>query len=482
MPEKLKIMVLDDEPEITKGLKRMLFKEGYEVIEVNDPMKVEEYLLYTNLSLLVTDFNMPGLDGLGVLDIVKKTKPELPVIFLTGVLDLETAVEATRSGAAEYLTKPVNTQKLVAAVKKHVLVDEAIPEDVAELIKKQKVLDEDDEAADPDKIVLEDEIISTETIPKGFVELRFEDILPGQMISFALYIQIFNKRTKRFSLRKVCQENTVFTTGLRNILAKRNLASAYIHEKDYRAYLEYITALKSSPHFNIERVTNQKKLVLYGKAVEAVTEILNKPVENKSITSAIGLVDHMFQTMVDDPVTYNDLFKLFQRDDTIFSHSANVCLLSVSFGIYLGLDPKRVKVLGLGTLFHDLGMNRVDRKILEKRRPLTEPEWREIKLHPERGYAILKSSVIVPLSSLKIVLEHHEKDDGTGYPRGIAGEKINMMAKICRLVDKFDSMTTDKPYRKGFLAPEALKRIYWEESDETMKKVVLKFIQFLGGQ
>jgi len=222
--------------------------------------------------------------------------------------------------------------------------------------------------------------------------------------------------------------------------------------------------------------------VLYNKAVESVTEILSEPIANKNITAAINLVDDLFQAMVTDPVTHRDLFRLFQRDDTIFNHSANVCLLAVSFGTFLGLDAKKVKVLGLGALFHDLGMNRIDKKILAKKAPLTDHEWREIRLHPERGYSILKSSVIVPLASLRVVLEHHEKEDGSGYPRGIKHDKISTMARICRLVDKYDAMTTEKPYRKAFKASEALKRIFWEESDARFQQVIKKFVHFLGGQ
>jgi len=475
-------MVLDDEPPITKVVARFLKSHGYEVIEVNDPLKVEEYILYTDLSLLITDVNMPGMDGLDVLELVKKSKPNLPVLVLTGVSTVETAVQATKLGAAEYLTKPINNESLLKAVQNHIQVDQALPEGVKELINETVVAEEDQGFVEADKILLKDEIASTESIPDGLVEIKFEDILSGQFLPFALFIQIYNKKTKRHYLRKISKENTVFTSGLKDILQQRQLASVFIREQDYSAFLEYFNAVKFSPGFQHQKIRDNKRLLLYGKAVEAVTDILSDPADNQNIKAAVDLVDGLFKTIVEDPVTYLDMFKLFKRDTTIFNHSANVCLLAVSFGVYLELQAKTVNTLGLGGLFHDVGMNRVDKRILEKKGPLTRWEWDEIKKHPERGFALLKSSLVVPVLSLRIIMEHHEKEDGSGYPRGLKGDQISKAAQICQIVDKFDSMTTTKPYRPVFRPTDALKRIYFEESSETHRAVIRKFIEFLGGK
>ncbi len=482
MTKKLTLLVIDDEPNITTAIRRVLVKEGFEVITLNDPRKVEDHLLYTDLNLVITDLKMPGMDGFAVLDLIRQSKPDLPVIFLTGVAELQTAVEATKAGAVEYITKPVNSGKLIELVKKHAKVDQAVPEEVQRLIKEQISLNEEEDAVDPNKILLDDEITSSDTVPDGFVDLKFDDILPGQLLPFALYIQIYNKGTKKLYLRKICRENTVFTSGLKNILEKRQLAIAYIRQNEYGSYLEYISALKSSPQFKIKKMADEKKQVLYGKAVEAIMEIMNGPIKKENITSAINLVGDMRQTIFKDPVTYHDLFKLFQKDSTIFNHSTNVCLLAVSFGLYLKLEPKRIQELGLGALFHDLGMNSIDTKIIQKKGPLTKAEKKEIETHPQKGYSLLEPSTIIPLSSLRIILEHHEKSDGSGYPRGIDVEKIDSASWLCRLVDEFDSLTSNKPYRKAFKAPEALQRIYSQEPEERYKKLILEFIKFLGGQ
>ena len=482
MSQKLKILVLDDEPAITRVVGRLLRQNGYDVIELNDPLKIEELILYTNFNLVISDVTMPGMDGLAVLETIKKVKPEIPVLMLTGVTSIETAVEATKLGASEYMTKPLNNENLLRQVKNHIRVDEGLPDGMKEFIEDNLQTGNPEMAASPDKIILRDEIVSTDSIPEGLVEIKFEDILPGQFLSFPLYIQIYNKATRRHYLRKIVQENTVFTSGMKDILLKRSLGAVFIKETDYKAFLEYKNAVKATKAFQHQRIRDNKRLLLYGKAVEAVTEILNHPEDNKNLKAAINLVDDLFKTMVDDPNTYQDLFRLFRKDTATFNHSANVCLLAVSFGVYLGMKPEIVQTLGLGAMFHDVGMNRVDTRILEKHGPLTRMEWEEIKKHPERGYALLKPAVVIPVPALRIVLEHHEKPDGYGYPRGLKADKISNLARLCQIIDKFDGMTTDKPYRPAFSAGEALKRIFYEESSEKMRSVIRRFIEFLGNK
>lgn len=186
--------------------------------------------------------------------------------------------------------------------------------------------------------------------------------------------------------------------------------------------------------------------------------------------------------MVKDPDTHQDMFKLFQKHPTLFSHSANVCLLSVSLGLYLGLGQKKVNALGLGALFHDVGLKDVDKNILEKPGSLTAAEWNEIFKHPERGFRILEKSPLFSGSAARIILEHHEETDGSGYPKGIKGDQIDELSFLCRLVDKFESLTTKQMYRGALTPPQALKQIYLKEPTTEKKEVIRQFIEFLGGK
>ena len=129
-----RILVVDDEVSITKIIRRLLTPEGYEVIELNDPQKVEDHLLYSNFNLVITDLMMPGRTGIEVLRIVRMSKPELPVIILTGHGAIETAVEATKLGAAEYMMKPFDNTDLINAVNKHARAYLRLPGDVRKMV------------------------------------------------------------------------------------------------------------------------------------------------------------------------------------------------------------------------------------------------------------------------------------------------------------------------------------------------------------
>ena len=481
MAEGPKIILVDDDLATLAVLSRILTKFGFTPIEINNPLKVEDHILYSDFKLLITDLQMPERDGLEVLRIVRKTKPEVPVVILTGHGTIDSAIEATRLGAAEFLSKPFKPEDILRIINKHALADQRLPERIKQLIANKKFHSQVNEAA-PDKILLKDEIISTDTIPDGYVEIKFEEIVPGEVVPFELFVQLFNKREQKHYLRRLLKADEVFHTGMRNMLFRRKLGSLFIRDDDYRKYLNYRSRIESIPRFRHEMVKDKKKLVLYGKAMEAVIPCLTEPIDERNIQSAVNLVDDIFRAMVKDPDVYFDMYKLFTQDTTIFNHSANVCLLAISFGLYLKLDPKSLNTLGLGALYHDVGLGKVDKNVLEKPGPLTKAEWAEIRLHPERGMNILKKSLLYPVQALKLILEHHEKSDGSGYPHGLRGPQISALAKICRVVDCFDSLTTEKPYRAALQPSHALRTIFQEEPSERGRVLVKKFIEFLGGR
>lgn len=476
------IMAIDDEPNVTAAIKRTLSRQDFEVIEVNDPKTVENYILYADIKLVITDLKMPGRSGLEVLRDIRMSKPEIPVIILTGHGSIDSAIEATKLGAAEFLSKPINSQKLLEAVKKHANKDDMIADQTMQLLKQKSLHSPEVFELRGDKLLLKDEIISTDSIPEGFVEAKFEYLVPGEPLPFAVFVQIFNKTTKRFFLRRVCDKGKILTSGIRHMLYKRELTSFFVLEEDYRSYLSFFSKLKSSPMFRHQMIKDEKKLVLYGKAVESITETLTSKIDNSVIRQSIEMVDNIFRKMVKDPDTYQDMFKMFKKDNSIFNHSVNVCLFAVSFGIYLRLDDQTIKYLGLGGLYHDVGMGDIHKDILEKPEPLTPEEWNEIKMHPIKGAEKIQAATIFPPQSLRIIKEHHEETKGTGYPLGLKGFQISNSAVLVKIIDKFDSMTTDKTYRKAFTPVDALKRLLVEEPSEKIRGVIRKFILFLGGK
>jgi putative nucleotidyltransferase with HDIG domain len=124
----------------------------------------------------------------------------------------------------------------------------------------------------------------------------------------------------------------------------------------------------------------------------------------------------------------------------------------------IGLDKERISVLRLGALLHDVGKLSVPSAVLLKHGPLDEDEMGQVQRHPAAGVRMLRS-LGAPKEILPSVLHHHERWDGTGYPRGRAGERIPLEARILAIADSFDAMTSTRPYRTPRQVDDALNEL-----------------------
>jgi response regulator RpfG family c-di-GMP phosphodiesterase len=136
------------------------------------------------------------------------------------------------------------------------------------------------------------------------------------------------------------------------------------------------------------------------------------------------------------------------RDFETHGHSERVVTFSLRLGHELGLPKDDLRNLELGALLHDIGKIGVPDAILRKPAKLTDDEWVKMKLHPMHGQKILRNIPFLD-GAARLVEQHHEKWDGTGYPAGIRGEDIDLNARIFQVVDAFDAMVSDRVYRRG---------------------------------
>ncbi|UVI31863.1 HD-GYP domain-containing protein [Paenibacillus spongiae] len=147
-------------------------------------------------------------------------------------------------------------------------------------------------------------------------------------------------------------------------------------------------------------------------------------------------------------------------DDYLFQHSLNVCVYSTLLGVAAGYSRDELMILGLGALLHDIGKTQVSTSILKKKGSLEQDEFEEMKRHAERGYYLLKDEPNMPLIVAHCAYQHHERLDGSGYPRGIRGHEIHEYAKWIGLVDSYDAMTSTRIYRNPMLPHQAVESLY----------------------
>ena len=172
---------------------------------------------------------------------------------------------------------------------------------------------------------------------------------------------------------------------------------------------------------------------------------------------------------------------LHAHDPETARHAQRVTRLSLRLGAALGLGPADLFTLRLGALLHDLGKLCVSRRILGKPAALDAAEMEVIRRHPELGAGLVGR--FGPLRrALPIVRSHHERLDGSGYPDGLAGESIPLLARVVAITDAFDAITSDRPYRRGATAAEALGVLARSSGGHFDPRLVEAFGLVVGGR
>ena len=183
----------------------------------------------------------------------------------------------------------------------------------------------------------------------------------------------------------------------------------------------------------VDVISEQTRL----EAINAVKEIYRSFESKKRIstTRISQAVNSLIDELLSKPEVVVNCVDIRSHDDYTFAHSVQVCVLSLMTGISLGFDKIQLKELGTGALTHDIGKTLIDRVLLNKPGKLTPKEYEMIKNHAQYGFDILRGDQQFSLFSAHIALQHHEFEDGQGYPRGLAGKEIHPYARIVSVAD-----------------------------------------------
>ena len=174
------------------------------------------------------------------------------------------------------------------------------------------------------------------------------------------------------------------------------------------------------------------------------------------------------------------LTQLKNQDAYTSQHSLNVCILAIMLGKYKKFDITKLNQLGICGLLHDMGKMKVPPEVLNKPGKLDANELQIMMRHAEWGRDILKSARDVFPEAIEVAYSHHEKLDGSGYPRGITGENITSFTRIVAVVDAYDAITSDRVYKKGRLHLEAINILTDARHSQFDADNVIEFIDCIG--
>jgi len=318
----------------------------------------------------------------------------------------------------------------------------------------------------------------------GYAPLPF-DQLPGEgEAPFDIYLKVKLKDALQPRFILCCSRGQAFPREWRQKLQQMRLSSIYFPAADVEAVLGYLQrrleeTLESSHRGNLE-----KAIVTYD-VLQVWTRNFFASSQGRAdaqLDLSLQCIDGVLHLVRQEKANLGFVFDIRRYDRDRYTHSLNVCLLGLAFVSYLRWDLDRARAFGLGALLHDIGLTEIPAEILNKKVPLTEEERELIEKHPAHGFRLLKNFGSISHDSLMMVLQHHENGDGSGYPQKLHLAAIHTWARILRIVDTFEAMTADRPWRLSRPPRETLwtMRDEWEKG-QIYDPVYLKaFIKFLG--
>ncbi|MEO5354538.1 MAG: HD-GYP domain-containing protein [Magnetococcus sp. XQGC-1] len=225
----------------------------------------------------------------------------------------------------------------------------------------------------------------------------------------------------------------------------------------------------------------KKAVAVYHSAREMMQELFEHP-NAEFIKDTKEVVGSLVDMVLEDEEAANALIKVTQHDFYTYTHSVNVGTLSICLAkkLFHGETGHDMRELGAGFFLHDLGKVRVEKEILNKPGRLDEHEMKRMRTHPYQSFKILQESSQLSEECRIIAMQHHERDDGTGYPLRLKGEQIHLYGRICCIADVYDALTAKRSYKEAMSPFAALKIMREEMIHHFQKDIFNNFVLLFG--
>jgi response regulator RpfG family c-di-GMP phosphodiesterase len=456
------ILVVDDDPSIRSVLTKLLEEEGHKVWEVENGTEALESIHRSKPDLILLDLNLPGMTGEQVAFALKADDHTrmLPVIVLTGESSSQTHLQLLNIGVEEFLLKPFSKPHLLARVRSllktkslndhllaafsaveslesfHTLLikrlseDPVAPQNFLELALQQCLADKP-EMGSPAFLFLgmdQDSVISGQPFHyKGHGKV-FSRLVSVEKRKFLNLLSPYEQSTGIYYSDSVPE--AILRTIWFDIEGDQPLAGV-----KEAGFWVFAAGYARSVEFNDTRwlASIARQYQLYLAHLDQILE-----------------TERAFQYTLEALARASEVF-----DDEIGGHIQRVSQFSRIIAETLGCDSGFIRSISSSAMLHDVGKIQIPKEVLNKRGPLNEDERHLVTKHPELGAKILGDNPRLSLAR-EIALCHHEHFDGSGYPKGLKGKEIPLSARIVILADVYDSLRSERPYKKAFSHKEAM--------------------------
>lgn len=225
-----------------------------------------------------------------------------------------------------------------------------------------------------------------------------------------------------------------------------------------------------------------KASVLYGEAKELQHKLLDNIKQGQEIDlkPIVETSENIVESIMRNPDALSCMSRLRNKDDYLVEHSLNVSILMSIFARHLGEDEETIKVLALAAFLHDIGKILVPDAVLQKPGKLTPEEFDVMRKHVLLGIKVIDETPGLPSIVREIIIQHHERLDGSGYPYKLTDSKITKYGRMIAIVDGYDAMTAERVYKEGMHSIKAFKILKSETPHALDEELVDEFIKSLG--
>ena len=453
------ILVVDDEEYICEVIKELLSNEGYQIQTMCDPQKAIEFIKDQPMDLVLTDLIMGKKSGVDVLNQTMKFHPDAIVILMTGHPTIENAVAVLKSGAYDYLVKPFSMDTLEAVIKRG--------------LEKQRLYRENINLKETVSLYKISEAMGS-TIRLDFLLNLILETAIKELDADMASVLLLDEKTKRLTPEaSLGVPSEMAKSGL--LTGQDNISRWVIKQGRPRVFDKDEIGERFSSHHLRKNVRSVivHPLMAKGKVIGTLILIRSKGRISPFTTGqlhSLSIIASKAASAIENSRLYEELKESYlqtlttlanaveARDIYTRGHTERVCYMAELMGNQMGWNEERLWEIKMGGILHDIGKIGVPDAILNKAEALTKDEFEVMKQHPICGAKILEGiSFLAP--AVPYVLYHHERFDGKGYPYGLRNDRIPIQGRLMAVVDTFDAMTSDRPYRKAKSFKIALKEI-----------------------
>lgn len=429
--KKLLVLNLEDSPVDSELITEILSDAGIEceIIRTDTEEGLISEIEKGYVDIILADYTLPSFDGLSALDIAMKKCPDVPFVFVTGTLGEEVAVESLKRGATDYVLKN-KLMRLAPSVKR------ALKE--AELRKGQKRKDD----------ALRESEEKFRELVENINDVFFLADDQGIITYISSPIESFWGYSPSEIVGRPFHE-FIYPEDIHIVEKKfNNKISGYRAPVEFRLVKKTgeIIWVRSSGRFIMQenKIIGMRGLLINITESKKSEEKLKESLERLQKATS-GIIQVMALTIE-------------TRDPYTAGHQRRVAALAKAIAIEMNLPAQKVEGINMAGSIHDIGKLSVPADILSKPSKLSDIEKQLIQIHPEAGYNILKD-IDFPWPIAQIILQHHERMNGSGYPKGLKGEDILIETRILSVADIVEAIASHRPYRPAMGIDKALEEI-----------------------